>query len=191
MAVGGTCVLRGCVPVDGSERAVLSASHEVEIGVLGESEFLNLLGVPSLLLLPGFLLLITWRMLQSMLAASGAEGFRLKPKEADFWAVAIALSLCFSFAYPWLTETLLPEGRRDYLVAYGLQDLVYVYTAAIVLGLLCFIGGRLVVHVVECIAAARLERSGHEPPIPGWKRMEVFRDALPERDLAALAEDEG
>lgn len=152
------------VAMDGTAGAVLSASHEVEIGVLGESEFLNLLGVPSLLLLPGFLLLITWRMLHSVLAASGADGFRLKPKEADFWAVAIALSLCFSFAYPWLTETLLPEGRRDYLVAYGLQDLVYVYTAAIALGLLCFLGGRLVVVAVESIAAARLARS---QPLPG------------------------
>ncbi|HMA13164.1 MAG TPA: hypothetical protein VKP12_00165 [Kiloniellaceae bacterium] len=147
------------VAVDGSERAVLGASHEVEIGVLGESEFLNLLGVPSLLLLPGFLLLITWRMLHSMLTASGEAGFRLKPREADFWAVAIALSLCFAFAYPWLTEMLLPEGRRDYLVAYGLQDLVYVYAAAIALGLLCFLGGRFIAFIGAKIAAARLARS--------------------------------
>ena len=31
----------------------------------------------------------------------------------------------------------------------------------------------------------------HEPPIPEWKREPEFRDALPERDLAALAEEQG
>jgi uncharacterized protein len=34
-------------------------------------------------------------------------------------------------------------------------------------------------------------RSNHEPPIPDWKRMPQYRDALPARDLAALAEEEG
>jgi predicted pyridoxine 5'-phosphate oxidase superfamily flavin-nucleotide-binding protein len=33
-------------------------------------------------------------------------------------------------------------------------------------------------------------RPEHEPPIPEWKRMPVYRDALPERDLAALADEE-
>lgn len=32
-------------------------------------------------------------------------------------------------------------------------------------------------------------RAEHEPPIPDWKRNPAYRDALPERDLAALAED--
>lgn len=27
-------------------------------------------------------------------------------------------------------------------------------------------------------------RPDHKPPVPDWKKMEVFRDALPERDLA-------
>jgi hypothetical protein len=183
------------VAVDGTERAVLSASQEIEVGVLGESEFLNLLGVPSLLLLPGFLLLITWRMLHSMLAASGEAGFRLKPREADFWAVAIALSLCFSFAYPWLTETLLPAGRRDYLIAYGLQDLVYVYTAAIALGLLCFLGGRLIALVLAKIAAARLARSqplASDTPLAALRKLERVKGAgeLPACHLASATSDQ-
>ncbi len=32
-------------------------------------------------------------------------------------------------------------------------------------------------------------RAEHEPPIPDWKRSPTYRDALPERDLAALAEE--
>ncbi len=33
-------------------------------------------------------------------------------------------------------------------------------------------------------------RPEHEPPIPDWKRKPAYRDALSERDLAALAEEE-
>ncbi len=31
---------------------------------------------------------------------------------------------------------------------------------------------------------------GREEPIPDWKRTTLYRDALPERDLSALAEEE-
>lgn len=34
-------------------------------------------------------------------------------------------------------------------------------------------------------------RAHHAPPIPDWKRNPVYRDALPERDLGALAREEG
>jgi uncharacterized protein len=33
-------------------------------------------------------------------------------------------------------------------------------------------------------------RPSHRPPIPEWKKMDVFRDALPERDQEAIAEEE-
>lgn len=32
-------------------------------------------------------------------------------------------------------------------------------------------------------------RAEHSPPIPDWKRNPVYRDALPERDIAALADE--
>jgi predicted pyridoxine 5'-phosphate oxidase superfamily flavin-nucleotide-binding protein len=32
-------------------------------------------------------------------------------------------------------------------------------------------------------------RAEHEPPIPDWKRRPEYRDALPERDLAALGDE--
>ncbi len=32
-------------------------------------------------------------------------------------------------------------------------------------------------------------RREHEPPIPDWKRNPAYRDALPQRDLAALADE--
>jgi hypothetical protein len=156
------------VTLDGTVLAALSASQAVEVGVLGESDLLNLLGVPSLLLLPGFLFLITLRILQVTLVAPVAAT-TLKPKEADFWAVAIALSLAFAFLYPWATEHLAPEGRRDYLVAYGLRDLVYVYAAAIVLGCLAFFVWRILVWCASLYRAWQLRRcvpqAGDDPVV--------------------------
>lgn len=32
-------------------------------------------------------------------------------------------------------------------------------------------------------------RADHEPPIPDWKKKPAYRDALPKRDLAALADE--
>jgi len=143
-----------------TELAVLSANREVQVGIIGESELLNLLGVPSLLLLPGFLLLITWRILRSLQGVPADTKLDLlKPKEADFWAIAIALSLGFAFVYPWVTQWLLPEGRRDYLVAYGLRDLVYVYSAAIVLGILIYGAWQLLYLAAAAYKTAQLARS--------------------------------
>lgn len=147
------------VAAGGAPLTVLSASREIQVGVLGESELLNLLGVPSLLLLPGFLFLITWRILGSLRGTPLAGGFELKPKEAEFWAVAIALSLGFAFLYPLVTELVLPEGQRDYLVAYGLRDLVFVYSAAIVLGMFGYGCWRLIATLQAAYKARQLSRS--------------------------------
>lgn len=43
------------------QESTLIASHEVDVGVFGESEILTLLGVPAFFLLPGFLLLVVLR----------------------------------------------------------------------------------------------------------------------------------
>ncbi|MCP4326892.1 MAG: hypothetical protein GY791_00435 [Alphaproteobacteria bacterium] len=160
------------VAADGVTLGALNASQAIEIGVLGESELLNLLGVPSLLLLPGFLLLITWRILQAVRPSDGAGEFFLKPTEADFWAVAIALSLGFAFAYPWLTWLLLPGGERNYLISYGLRDLVYVYSAAIVLGILTFGLWRLQAAIRAKLAAAELART---VPVAGDGEVDIVQ----------------
>ena len=46
-------------------------------------------------------------------------------------------------------------------------------------------------HEIEFKSYSRyVPRPNLETPIPDWKRNTLYRDALPERDLAALAEDE-
>src|SRR6266571_2406611 len=74
----------------------LVATQEVKVGVLGESTVLQLLGIPSFLVLPGFLVLVMWGLLWTM-------GFRRSKFDTDqfplqfsqqqtkpeFWVVAV------------------------------------------------------------------------------------------------------
>ena len=80
----------------GSRDFVLT--HEVNVGVLGESEVLTLLGVPSLLLLPGFLavssFLLLWRW--KVLRPGGGDGVPLEETKSGFWLVSITVSLFIS-----------------------------------------------------------------------------------------------
>ncbi|MCB9712790.1 MAG: hypothetical protein H6712_02980 [Myxococcales bacterium] len=75
----------------------LVAAHELEAGVYGESAILTALGIPSILLLPGFLMLLTasllWKLGLRPPKAAPASEFPLAAKDALFWAVAIGLSL--------------------------------------------------------------------------------------------------
>lgn len=112
------------------------ATHSVKVGVLGESELLTVLAVPSFLFLPGFLMVLTvgllWRLQR------GGQEFPLKSTSPETWLVAITLSIVTAFVYPLATERMLGV-RRDYLAGYGLVDIVLVWLAAIVLGAVSYV----------------------------------------------------
>lgn len=185
-----TLVTTARLQVAGINVGTLSASQEVEIGVLGASDLLKVLGVPSLLLLPGFLLIVTWRILYRQ-SESAASNPMLDPTKVDFWAVAVALSLGFSFAYPWVTGLLLSDGPRNYLLAYGLRDLVYVYTGAIAVGVVTFLIGRLIGALRNAHAAAETEKlvpSDHDEALQFVGKLGKARLTL-HLPLASLNED--
>jgi len=108
----------------------------VEVGVLAESAILKLLGVPSFLLLPGCLLLLTvglvWTHGPSWFRLGGQADW-LKPDNAYFWLVSITVSgvmaVGFRMAFGWW-----------YFVSYGLTDLVLVWLASIFLGAVLYTG---------------------------------------------------
>lgn len=107
------------------------ATHEVQVGVLGESEILTVLGVPSFLVLPGFLTVMTVGLLWRF-RAPGSREFPLKAKEAEFWVVAITLSLFAALIYPVVTGW---RGEpRSYLEGYGLGDVMQVWFGSVLLG---------------------------------------------------------
>lgn len=128
---------RGGRPASGS----LVATQEVEVGVLGESEVLTALGVPTFLVLPGFLMILTFGLLWKHVPSRHLpreRKFELEAKSAEFWFVAVSLSILAAFAYPWITARL--GERRSYLGGYDLVDVVRVWTASIASASLVFLG---------------------------------------------------
>ena len=76
-------------------------------------DLLKFLGIPSLLFLPGVLMLITWRFL-ALRGKSDEEAKQYKPQwnTSDFWVIAVALSLITALTYPWLTVLVLTNSRN-------------------------------------------------------------------------------
>jgi hypothetical protein len=109
----------------------LIATQAFTVGVIGESEILTAIGVPSFLLLPGFLIIVSFRMLWT--GVSPKQPLDLEPKSAEFWLMAILLSLGAAFLYPLLTGWL--GQPRNYIEGYGLRDIVNVWFGSVGLGI--------------------------------------------------------
>lgn len=103
--------------------------QEVELTVLGESDLLSKIGAPSLLFLPGVLFLLAWQILWSFRkTAAERDEYKMTPTSGSFWVIAVVISLGFgAWIYPWAVQ-LVFRKKRDYLVAYGLMDFIYIFT---------------------------------------------------------------
>ncbi len=133
----------------------LVGSETVTVGVTGESELLTVFGIPSLLILPGFLLLvtagITWESRLFRREWDGAK-FGLPAKEPQFWVVAVVFSILIILPAQWVGIDLLGE--------YGLQDLIWLWLASMGIGLFgccAFIAAR------NHHRAARVPGAGDDP----------------------------
>jgi hypothetical protein len=137
-------VMIGVQVESGGLNQTVTASHDINVAVLGESDLLKLVGVPSLLFLPGALLLITLSLCLSVgISSDDRKKLLLQPTEPGFWVLAIGLSLAAAVFYPSLTRLFGPE--RNYLASYGLEDFMYVFGWSIFGGILAFaayLGGR-------------------------------------------------
>jgi hypothetical protein len=121
---------------NGQERVYhLIQKHPVTLGVMGESEILKVLQIPSFLLLPGALAVMTvgflWRRFTE---PPKKDNFPLPYQKEDFWLVAITASIAIGFAYPYFTGWCLGE-ERNYLYGYGITDVVWVWILGIGAGL--------------------------------------------------------
>jgi hypothetical protein len=121
-----------------TQSGTLIATSEIEVGVLGESIILTAIGVPSFLLLPGFLVVATVAFLWKLFAPKNQKDkFPLAANSPDFWLIAITLSIASAFVYPRITKWL--QIQRDYLSGYGLTDVVYVWVGSVIFGLITFL----------------------------------------------------
>jgi hypothetical protein len=123
-------IVRATSRTDGSTSTAVS-SQKVSLSVLGESGVLQVLGVPSLLFVPGIVLaVVLWalwtyvypRRAFTVSPSGGIEG------KVVMWVFALLPSLALPFIYPTITGWFGPS--RDYRKAYGLDDILYVWGIA-------------------------------------------------------------
>jgi hypothetical protein len=144
----------------------LVLNQEFQVGVFGESAILQATGIPSLMLLPGFLFLITlvltvkWTWKKTLL--------ELDFKKPEFWYIAVTLSLLTVWLYPALTGPFLswllgrPMTSHDLLQSYGFSDILLLWLGAVLIGLLAWAIGSTVlfiaIQVRQAQAAARADQ---------------------------------
>jgi hypothetical protein len=117
-------------------RAEIVSAHRFSYAVLGESEFLTGVGVPSFLLLPGFLALMAYRIPARRAAARGVELPALDVSAPEFVAVSATLSILAIPVYWSVTWAL--GSPRTYLQGYGVRDLIAVWIVSAGTGFMAF-----------------------------------------------------
>lgn len=113
-------------------------TKEVTVGVLGESEVLKLLGIPSLLFLPGFLVMTSFGLLwraKILRPSDEAAIFDLDEKDPGYWVISIILSAVILACFVLV--------RPSFLSLYGLQDIALAWVVSIVIGAVFYVGWRL------------------------------------------------
>lgn len=105
-------------------------TKDVFVNVLGESEILTLLGVPSLLILPGVLVVITFSLIHN--AFHSKNKIEVKLRSHRYWFIAISASIAIGFLYPLLTQLI--AVRRNFIEGYGLKDIIWVWGFSILIG---------------------------------------------------------
>ncbi|HXO38269.1 MAG TPA: hypothetical protein VN872_06505 [Candidatus Acidoferrum sp.] len=108
-------------------------TREVSVGVIGQSEILKLLGVPSFFLLPGFLALSSFQLLWGLLAGKfgGSKDPPWGKEKETFWLIAVTASLAIS--------SLFLLWRRDVFSFYSLFDVMVIWWISITIGALCYL----------------------------------------------------
>jgi hypothetical protein len=142
------------------------ATFEMTLGVSGESELLKLVDVPSLLFLPGFLVIavgmLLWRVPWLRLRFFfKSETFPIGARDAEFWLLGITLSLALSAIAPGIA---IIGSRR----AYDLQDIVRLWALSILVGIGFYVvalaADRVSIRVAERLRRKR-ELGPHDDPL--------------------------
>ncbi|MFH1524166.1 MAG: hypothetical protein ABIF04_04310 [Chloroflexota bacterium] len=129
------------VPITQERYGIVQTYHlvrkqTVTVDVFGASEILAAFQIPSILLLPGMLAVITiglwWKLFKP---TESQKEFPLTFKSESFWLVSISISILIAVLYPSFTEIVLKD-RRDYLYGYGIIDIMWIWFLGVALGLI-------------------------------------------------------
>jgi hypothetical protein len=119
---------RGC-----SYSATIVTPQDLTVGIFGQSDILTALGIPSLLLLPGFLIMgmvaVMWK--AGVRFGSATVEFPYQLKSPEFWLFAVSLSFLAVLTGRYVFD-------RPYLNIYGLADLMWLWFLSVLLGGLVF-----------------------------------------------------
>jgi hypothetical protein len=174
---------RGDLDRQGS--AVLTESFQS--GVFGETAILTAVGIPALILLPGFLMMVGFALFYRALRPppEGAPEPELWSLKGDLalakpkvWFWAIGFSLLLFLAYPWISGWFLTWASgekvagRNLLTGYGFVDIVYLWIVAALAGLLV-----AAIAVLAPQGARSLQRAwlGRRTPAPDDCEMDVLK----------------
>lgn len=126
------------------------AQGKVTVGIPGVSEALQFLGIPSLLLLPGILAIITFTTIFALLTHRAAIDW----KQPALLVIAVILSFAAASIYPIVTRYGFGIAR-DYLHGYDLSDVIYLWIGSILAGL---IAAGVAASTVWLVATERAKR---------------------------------
>jgi hypothetical protein len=115
-------------------KGMLQAAYTVNVGILGVSDLLKILGVPSFLFVPGFLVLTTFFILRERVS----PGIKIQPEAAltapELGVLSVTISIVVAGFYPVITR--LSGRERNYLSGYGAQDIVWVWFGSLAAGVI-------------------------------------------------------
>lgn len=109
----------------------LIVPYTVNVNILGESDLLKLLGVPSLFFMPGFLMLEVILIL--LKRVTPAQKKQVEFSASEVILISVTLSLVAALLYPHITGTI--GQQRNYLTGYGLKDIYLLWFGSITIGL--------------------------------------------------------
>jgi hypothetical protein len=138
---GSGIVLLSVRAVDQTNKTgvTVTASQTLTFTVLGESGVLTVLGVPSLLFVPGLVFaLVLWALWTYVWprkpGAKAHPGMDTEGK-ITLWVFALLPTLSLPFLYPVVTGWFAEGHGRDYRRSYGLDDILYVWLMAAAMAL--------------------------------------------------------
>ncbi len=107
--------------------ATLTSAKEFVASVLGESDIMQIFKIPSLLFLPGFLILTMFLWLWKF---SPKAPELMKASDPEFWMFSILLSFITAVVYPAITHLL--GEKRNFIEAYGFRDIANIWIFSLI-----------------------------------------------------------
>jgi hypothetical protein len=114
-------------------QADIAVADQVTLGIPGLSDLKTVLQIPSLLFMPGVLIVLTWALIWNRhgwgaAVADNAPKFPLSAPSPEFWVVSITLSLIVAATYPWVVS-----GQFDLWDSVSVEDIGILWFGSIVI----------------------------------------------------------